>query len=103
MIRHVVMFKFKEEACGKSKMENVLATKEMLEALPPKIPQILSSEVYVNAQGANGENADLILISDFASFESLGEYIVHPDHKAVGAFMGPLRESRAAIDFIVSP
>lgn len=101
MIRHIVMFKFKEEAEGKSKMENVLATKAMLEALPSKIPQILSSTVEIGAEGANPENADLILISDFESFETLNQYIVHPDHKAVGAFMRPLRESRAAVDFIV--
>ena len=101
MIRHVVMFKFKEEADGKTKMENVLATKAMLDALPAKIPQILASTVEIGAEGANPENADLILISDFESFETLNEYIVHPDHKAVGAFMRPLRESRAAVDFIV--
>lgn len=101
MIRHIVMFKFKEEADGKSKMENVLATKAMLEALPAKIPQILASRVEIGTEGANPENADLILISDFESLETLNEYIVHPDHKAVGAFMRPLRESRAGIDFTV--
>ncbi len=101
MIRHIVMFKFKEEAEGKNKKENVLATKAMLEALPAKIPQILASTVEIGAEGANPENADLILISDFESFETLNQYIVHPDHKAVGAFMRPLRESRAAIDFTV--
>ena len=101
MIRHIVMFKFKEEAEGKTKKENVLATKAMLEALPAKIPQILASTVEIGAEGANPENADLILISDFESFETLNQYIVHPDHKAVGAFMRPRRESRAAIDFTV--
>ena len=101
MIRHIVMFKFKEEAEGKNKKENVLATKAMLEALPAKIPQILASTVEIGAEGANPENADLILISDFESFKTLNQYIVHPDHKAVGAFMRPLRESRAAIDFTV--
>jgi antibiotic biosynthesis monooxygenase (ABM) superfamily enzyme len=98
MIRHIVMFRFKEEAEGKTKKENVLATKKMLEALPAKIPQIKESHVLLNTEGASDENADLILISDFDSLESLNEYIVHPDHKAVGAFMRPLRESRAAID-----
>lgn len=101
MIRHIVMFTFKEEAAGKSKRENVLATKEMLEALPARIPQIRESRVLLNGKGANPENADLILISDFDSFEALNEYIVHPDHKAVGTFMRPLRESRAAIDLIL--
>ena len=34
MIRHIVMFRFKEEAMGKSKKENVEATRAMLDALP---------------------------------------------------------------------
>ncbi len=101
MIRHIVMFRFKEEADGKSCEENVLATKAMLDALPEKIPQILRSETFINAEGANPENAHLILISEFESFKTLEEYLVHPDHKAVGAFMRPLRESRAGIDLIV--
>jgi len=98
MIRHIVLFKFKEQADGKSKAENVAATREMLEALPAKIPQILNSTTQTNLDGASTENADLILISDFESLETLQEYLVHPDHKAVGAFMRPLRESRAGID-----
>ncbi len=101
MIRHIVLFRFKEEAEGRSKQENVEATRAMLEALPAKIDLILHSTVEVNAEGSNPENADLILISDFASQETLDAYIVHPDHKAVGAFMKPLRESRMAIDLIV--
>jgi hypothetical protein len=101
MIRHIVLFRFKESAEGRSKAENVRLTREMLEALPAKIDLILHSETHINAEGASSENADLILISDFASQEDLDAYIVHPDHKAVGAFMRPLREGRSAIDLIV--
>ena len=99
MIRHIVMFKFLEEAQGRTKAENVAITVSMLEKLPETIPQIRASEVHVNAPGANGENCDLVLISDFDSLEDLAAYIVHPDHKAVGAFMRPVRESRACVDF----
>ena len=98
MIRHVVTFTFLEEAEGKTRLENARATKEMLDALPGKIPQILRSETHLNAPDTDSGNADLILISDFADRESLNAYIVHPDHKAVGAFMAPRRASRAAID-----
>jgi len=98
MIRHIVMFKFLPEANGKSKKENVLATKAMLDALPAKIDLIQRSETFVGANGAAAGNADLLLISDFESFDDLNAYIVHPDHKAVGAFMKPLRESRACVD-----
>ena len=85
------MFKFKEEADGKSKMENVLATKAMLEALPAKIPQILSSRVEIGAEGANPENADLILISDFESLRestlpyNLNQYCVNGVASVAGA------------------
>lgn len=99
MIRHIVMFQFKEEAEGRTKAENITITKEMLDALPGKIPQIISSETHTNDKNADNTNYDLLLISDFASFEDLNTYIVHPDHKEVGAFMRPVRLSRSCIDY----
>lgn len=98
MIRHIVLFKFSDFAEGKTGAENARATKELLDALPGKIPQILHSETHLNAPDTDGGNADLVLISDFSDREALNTYIVHPDHKAVGAFMAPRRQSRAAID-----
>ncbi|MBR7095701.1 MAG: Dabb family protein [Clostridia bacterium] len=99
MIRHVVMFKFLPEADGRTKTENVAMTAERLRALPATIPEILHSEVHIGAPEAADTNCDLLLISDFESFETLASYLCHPDHKAIGAFMRPLRESRAAVDF----
>ena len=98
MIRHVVTFKFLESADGRSKEENVRLTAEKLLALQGVIPTILRTEVHIGAKGSAPTNSDLILISDFESFETLGEYLVHPAHVAIGAFMRPLRESRACVD-----
>ncbi len=99
MIRHVVMFKFKEEAEGRTKAENLAITQAMLEALPSKIDLIRASTVSINSSDADQTNYDLCLICDFDSFEDLAAYIVHPDHKAVGAFMRPVRLDRACVDF----
>ena len=99
MIRHVVMFKFKEEAEGRTKAENLAITKSMLDALPSKIDLIRASSVTINSSNADQSNYDLCLISDFNSFEDLEAYIVHPDHKAVGSFMRPVRLDRACVDF----
>ncbi len=99
MIRHVVMFKFLPEADGRTKEENVRLVAARLRALPALIPEILHSEVYIGARGAKDTNCDLLLISDFESLDTLATYIDHPDHRAIGAFMRPLRESRAAVDF----
>lgn len=99
MIRHVVMFKFLPEADGRTKAENVEMTAQRLRALPAEIFEILHSEVHIGAPEAKAENCDLLLISDFESFETLASYLKHPAHVAIGNFMRPLRESRAAVDF----
>lgn len=99
MVKHIVMFKFKEEAEGRSKKENVKMTKDMLEALQGVVPTLVSSKVSTNDDKADDTNYDLILEADFESFEKLNEYIVHPEHKKVGVFMRPLRESRACVDY----
>jgi len=99
MIRHIVMFKFKDEADGRSRDENVRLTMDMLEALPAKIDYIKYSFVSSYAKGQAADNYDLILISDFESLETLEKYKVHPDHVAVGNFMRPLRLDRKCIDF----
>lgn len=99
MIRHVVMFKFLPEAEGRTAKENAERTAAMLRDLQGKVPTLKASEVHLNAEYADPTNCDLVLISDFDSFEDLQEYIVHPLHKAVGQFMRPLRESRSCVDF----
>ena len=99
MIRHVCMFEFLPEAEGRTREENVAITKAMLEALPEKISWIRASTVALNSKDAPAGNWDLILISDFDSFEELERYRVHPDHVAVGDFMKPVRKSRSCVDF----
>lgn len=70
MIRHVVMFKFADFAGEKSKAENVSTAKAMLDRLPSVIPEIKAQTTAI-ASGA-GSDYDLLLISDFESFEALG-------------------------------
>ena len=101
MVRHVVMFQFKEEAEGRTKAENVAITKAMLEALPGKIDWIRRSTVAVNAPDADEGNYDLVLITDFDSMEDYRRYKIHPDNKAVGAFMRPVRITRSSVDFYI--
>ena len=45
MIRHVVLWKLKEQAEGRSKMENAKMIKVQLEALPGLVPEIRRLEV----------------------------------------------------------
>ena len=92
MIRHVVMWKFKE---GTEEQMNEFLTR--LQALYGVIPQIKAQQVGRDIAG--GGNYDAVLVSDFESLEDLEIYRVHPRHVAVGEFMGPVRESRSCVDF----
>lgn len=99
MVKHIVMFKFLPAAEGRTKQENALIAAQMLNDLQGKVPTLLNSEVKLNSAKADQSNYDLILISEFESFEALNEYIVHPLHKAVGEFMKNVRESRSCVDY----
>ena len=52
MIQHIVMFKFKETANGKTKAENLREAKARMMALKDQIPQIQGMEVYFGAEEA---------------------------------------------------
>lgn len=101
MIRHVVMFQFAPEAEGRTAMENAQIQKEMLDALPEKIPFIRNSQTGLNSPDANPANYQLCLISDFDSQEDLERYIVHPEHKKVGEFSRKVRLSRSCVDYVI--
>lgn len=99
MVRHIVMFQFKEEALGRSKAENAKIAKDMLEALQGVVPTLRSSYVKLNGEGADASNYDLVLVAEYEDYDGLNAYIVHPEHKKVGEFMKKVRLSRACVDF----
>jgi hypothetical protein len=93
------MFRFHEEADGRTKQENLEIAKQILEDLMGVVPTLISMKVNLNSPFASKDNYDLVLDSEFESMEGLQEYVVHPAHKKVGEFMQKVRESRASIDF----
>lgn len=103
MIQHIVMFKFKETANGKTKAENLKEAKERMLALREQIPEIQGMEVRLAAEGSASGNYDYILISQFNNLEELDIYQNHPSHVAFGKFVAELREpdGRACIDYIL--
>lgn len=98
MIKHIVMWKFKECAEGHTKDENIAKVKAMLEALPEKIPYIRKMEVMKNVNPKE-TNFDAVLISEFDSLEDVASYTVHPAHKEISNFVKLVREDRSAIDY----
>ena len=49
MLKHIVLFKFKDTANGKTKAENLEAARARMLALKEEIPEIVDLEVYFGA------------------------------------------------------
>ena len=100
MIKHIVMWKFKDFAEGATRQENLLKVKSMLEELPSEIDFIRQIEVNLNVNPKEGMY-DAVLISLFDSLEDVNRYRVHPEHKKISAFVSLVREGRASVDYEV--
>jgi len=101
MIKHIVFFKLVESADGKTNVELAERIKSELENLKNFIPEILKIEVGINIPNVPKTDYDIVLYSEFNSFDALDIYQEHPLHKQVAAFIGKVKTSRAAVDYIV--
>ena len=97
MIKHVVMWRFKTEAEGRTKLENMEELKRQLLALVPLIPQIKKMEVGFDITHSEF-SADFMLSTEFESVEDLKIYAVHPDHLKVSGFVVKVVESKIVFD-----
>lgn len=98
MIKHIVMWKFKDEAEGLTRKENLVKVKTALEALPEKIDFIRHIEVNINVNN-NGKNYDAVLISEFDSLDDVLKYRDHPEHKKISSYVALVKESRSCVDY----
>ena len=98
MIKHIVMWKLKDEAEGRSREENIIQMKDVLESMSGTIPLIHKLEVGVNILSSE-MNWNLVLYTEFATREDLIAYDTHPAHEKVKAFIAPLREKSAKVDY----
>ena len=97
MIRHVVMWKFKETAEGKSKLENMEAVRERLFALLPVIPEIRRMEIGFDVKHTDA-SMDLMLLTEFDTLDTLQTYAVHPEHLKVADLVRKVTDCRVVLD-----
>ena len=96
MIKHIVMWKIKEE----NKEASALKIKTDLEALKSEIKEIADIEVGIDMNEIEA-NYDVILVSTFKTQADLDAYQVHPMHKAAAVFIKSVATSRVAVDYLV--
>jgi len=97
MVKHIVMWKLKEEAHGNTKEKNALLIKEKLEALNGKIEGLKCLEIGIDFLG--GGNFDVVLYAELEKKETLDVYQNHPLHQAVLPFIREAAADRKAVDY----
>lgn len=92
MLKHIVMWKFKEgtEEQAKDFAEKLVSLKE-------EIPEIVEIEVGFSDKPNN--SYDAVLISEFRNKEDLEAYKTNPKHKKVSELCKSIRTDRISIDY----
>jgi len=104
MIRHVVMWKLKDEAEGATKERNAEKMKLILEGLKTNIDEIKNVEVGINISEEDDEPGsayDVVLISDFETQLDYTMYTRNNHHKKAIKFINSVIEERHFVDYKV--
>ncbi len=99
MVKHVILWKLKDELTEGTKNEAIAKIKHDLEALVGNVPGLVSLQIIPASLPSS--NADIMLDSTLESEEALKGYQVHPMHVAAAAFVRANTEVRLCADFTV--
>ena len=100
MIKHIVIWRLKDNAHGNDRQTNAYCIKEKLEALRGRIPGMIALEVGLDFSRTES-SGDVALNSEFASRDALKAYQAHPEHQALITFIGEAAEERRIVDYEV--
>lgn len=98
MVKHIILWKLKEELSAEQKVQVLAGMKENLESLVGKVPGLLRMNIVIAPLAS--ANADVMLDSDLESEEALKGYQVHPEHVHVAnTYVRPYTEVRLCMDY----
>ena len=100
LLRHVVLFKFKDTS-SPADVEKIVAA---FRALPAKIPQIKAFEwgTDVSPEGKSQGLTHCFLVT-FASEADRDAYLPHPAHKEFVSIVGPHVDKVCVVDYWSTP
>ena len=98
MLRHVVLFKFKDDA----KPENVKLVEDAFRKLPSQIKEIKEFEWGTNNSPENlNQGLTHCFFLSFESEKDRDAYLPHPAHKAFGALLRSYLDKGVVVDYWV--
>ncbi|MBN8858697.1 MAG: Dabb family protein [Sphingobacteriales bacterium] len=96
MLRHVVMFKFKDNTTP----AQVKQVEDAFRALPSKIKEIKGFEWGINNSPENlNQGLSHCFFLSFTSEKDRDIYLPHPAHKAFGAVLTPYLDKAVVLDY----
>lgn len=98
MLKHIVMWRFMQQAEGCSKEENMDKVIEGLSALYGVVPELKGIALKKDVLHSSG-SYDLMLICDFEDMAGMQAYQVHPAHQAMRSFIHKVISDRATVDY----
>ena len=98
MFTHIVLWKLKDEANGKTRAQNARLMKERFEELANMLDGLRRLDVGIDVLQGD-DSADVALYTEFDSRAAYEAYYDHPAHKAIAAFIRDVRVDRRVIDF----
>jgi len=102
MVKHIILWRLKDELTADEKAKVKQDIKAGLEGLAGRIPGLLSIEVNVDGR-LDSSNADVMLDSTFVDEAALKAYAVHPEHVAVAdGKVRPYTSLRTCLDYVVN-
>lgn len=99
MVKHIILWRLKEELTAEEKAAVKQGIKAGLEGLAGRIPGLLDIKVNVDGR-LESSNADVMLDSTFTDEAALKTYAVHPEHVAVAdGKVRPYTCQRTCLDY----
>ncbi len=99
MVKHIIIWNFKEEYTSTQKAEFAEKIKSELEALVGIVDGLTELKIITNP--LDSSNGDLMLDSTLTSVEALKGYQIHPAHIAAATFVRSVMGDRKCMDFII--
>jgi len=100
MIKHIVMFKLKDNFETNEKISILKKLKMELEELPKNISEIKYFEVGLNFNESQ-RAYDFVLVSEFETKNDLEIYAKHKKHLEFIEFFKPFRENSIVVDYLM--
>lgn len=99
MVKHIILWRLREDLTAEEKESVKQGIKAGLEGLAGRIPGMV--DITVNVDGRlDSSNADVMLDSTFIDEAALKTYAVHPEHVAVAdGKVRPYTSLRTCLDF----